>query len=615
MPFLAGYITPQDYGAKGDNTTDDTTALQSAITAAAGKSLYIPAATYKTTAALTIPINSHINIIGDGPSNSIINQTSTTANALTITDAIGITIQGLGFTGPASGSGIGLSFVLGSNANTFQCDIRDVSVGSFGSHGISIATPTLCNLVRVVSQNNGGDGFHTTSSAASTTFQDCFSNTNTAVGFNINNLSYGNFTGCAAIACGGIGYSLVNCNSVTLMSSGAQNCTGNGFDISGGFTVSLLSCYTLTNNAIGVHFGSSHLQGYVQGYYDNTPGGGATNSIKVDSGCKVTVGSNNTTTATSLDANATTHLDGNTISASGNQGTSSITANRSATSNFASFILSNNGSNQWVVGGLVNDGTQDMHIQDASSSLNSMIFEQHGAGTNIQIGSAKSFGGGVGVVGLRDAGTAPSTNPSNGGILWSLAGTPQWRASDGGSYSLTPANNFVPNDHGLSAWSYDPSMVTNASSTVSGTVYLTKINIRSTQSLNTIYYSLTAAASGVTANQNFLGLYNSSGTRVAVTAAGGIDAGLTSSGVLTGTLTSTYVAAPGTYWVAFVNNATTPAQLGRASGFSATPNANLAASAYRFAVNGTSQTSLPASITPGSNTLTGMFTFWAAVSA
>jgi hypothetical protein len=422
MPFLAGYITPQDYGAVGNGTADDTTAIQSALTAAAGKSLYFPAATYKTTAALTVPIGSHINILGDGPSNSVINQTSTTLNALTITDAIGVTIQGIGFTGPSSGSGIGISFVLGSNANTFQCDLRDISVSGFGSHGVSIATPTLCNLVRVVSQNNGGSGFNTTSSAASTTFQDCAANSNTSNGFSINNLSYGNFTGCAATSCGGIGYALTNCNSVSLISSGAQACTGNGFDISGGDTVSLLSCYTLTNNAVGVHFGSSHLQGYIQGYYDNSPGGGATNSIKVDSGCKVTVGSNTTTTATSLDANATSHLDGNTISASGNQGNSSLLANRAAVTNSASVTLATNGTNQWLAAGLVNDSTNDLHIQDSVNSVNSMIFEQHATTSNIQIGPTKSFGSGVGVLGLTNATTAPSTNPSGGLIVYGTSG-------------------------------------------------------------------------------------------------------------------------------------------------------------------------------------------------
>lgn len=615
MPFLAGYITPQDYGAVGNNVTDDTTALQSALTAAAGKSLYIPAATYKISAALTIPNGSHVTILGDGPSNSMINQTSTTANGLTITDAIGITIQGIGFTGPSSGSGIGLSFVLGSNANTFQCDIRDLSVSSFGSHGISIATPTLCNLVRVVSQNNGGSGFNTTSSAASTTFQDCAANSNTSNGFTINNLSYGNFTGCASVSDGGIGFALTNCNSVALVASGAQNCTGNGFDISGGNTVSLLSCYTLTNNAVGVHFGSSHLYGFIQGYYDNSPGGGATNSIKVDSGCRVTVGANNVTTSQSLDPNGSTRLDGGTIVAAGNGSNSNMVVNRAATTNSATYQLATNGVEQWVPGGLLNNSTNDMYFQDAVNNVTATIYEQHPVASNVQMGSAKSFGGGIGVIGITNASTNPTTNPSGGGILYGASGVPNWRASDGGSYVLAPPAEYKPFDHFFSAWTYDPIATTTSTITVSGTIYLARVVVRSQSTLNKAYIEIATAASGVTANQNFIGLYDSSGTRQAVTTAGGIDAGLATTGVLVATFASGYSAAPGFYWLALVNNATTPVTIGRATGFQTVPNANLATANLRFAINGTSQTSLPTTITPGSNTPNNNITYWGAVSS
>ncbi|GAA1978470.1 hypothetical protein [Kitasatospora viridis] len=175
----------------------------------------------------------------------------------------------------------------------------------------------------------------------------------------------------------------------------------------------------------------------------------------------------------------------------------------------------------------------------------------------------------------------------------------------------TPAGMYLPSDHGLLAWNYDPSGTSNSSATVSGTVYLAQVILRTPQTVSKAILSLTGAASGVVANQNFIGLYDSSGNRVAVTAAGALDAALTSSGTLPGTFTSPYAAAAGAYWVAFVNNATTPAQLGRASGFSSTPNANLAAAQYRYCTNGTGQTALPSSITPSSNSLANVMTFWA----
>ena len=52
MPFLAGFVTPQDYGAKGDGVTDDTAAIQAAINAVftgGGGTLFFPPATYAVT--------------------------------------------------------------------------------------------------------------------------------------------------------------------------------------------------------------------------------------------------------------------------------------------------------------------------------------------------------------------------------------------------------------------------------------------------------------------------------------------------------------------------------------------------------------------------------------
>lgn len=176
-----------------------------------------------------------------------------------------------------------------------------------------------------------------------------------------------------------------------------------------------------------------------------------------------------------------------------------------------------------------------------------------------------------------------------------------------------PGTTYLPADQGFVTWTYDPAMAANGTNTISGTVYLARVILRYSATVSKVMLSIASGAATVTANQNFVGIYDSTGTRQAVTAAGSIDSALTSAGVLTATLSTTPTLAAGMYWVAFVNNATTPAQLGRASALASTPNANLTNANYRFAVNGTSQTSLPASITPASNTVTNSFSMWAAV--
>lgn len=62
-------ISVKDFGATGDGTTDDTTAFNNALVAAAGKSLYVPAGTYLCT---TLTVYGGTTVYGDSPTTSII---------------------------------------------------------------------------------------------------------------------------------------------------------------------------------------------------------------------------------------------------------------------------------------------------------------------------------------------------------------------------------------------------------------------------------------------------------------------------------------------------------------------------------------------------------------
>jgi hypothetical protein len=82
-------VSVKDFGAVGDDTTDDTVAIQAAVNACSiGGTVYFPAGKYKITTAITI--NKPLTIYGVGPGSfinnlgSYIRQATTSANAFTL---------------------------------------------------------------------------------------------------------------------------------------------------------------------------------------------------------------------------------------------------------------------------------------------------------------------------------------------------------------------------------------------------------------------------------------------------------------------------------------------------------------------------------------------------
>lgn len=171
----------------------------------------------------------------------------------------------------------------------------------------------------------------------------------------------------------------------------------------------------------------------------------------------------------------------------------------------------------------------------------------------------------------------------------------------------------TPARHGLVAWAYDPTQNVNSTVLTSGIIYLTAVYVAAAANVTKLYAHFNAAASSVTAGQNFMGLYDSTGSRLATV---NVDSLITSTGLITATVTSTPVTAGSFYWVAQVYNATTPPSVARAAGTTgagAVANIGLTAATLRYAQNGTGQISLPTSITPSSNTAPAFAGPWAAI--
>ena len=92
-------VSVKDFGAKGDGTTDDTTAIQNAINS--GKSIYFPDGVYGITAQLNLTV-SNIQIYGNGTIKflSSFNKTSGNLYAFYVTGN-NILFEGLSFDGSA----------------------------------------------------------------------------------------------------------------------------------------------------------------------------------------------------------------------------------------------------------------------------------------------------------------------------------------------------------------------------------------------------------------------------------------------------------------------------------------------------------------------------------
>lgn len=168
-------------------------------------------------------------------------------------------------------------------------------------------------------------------------------------------------------------------------------------------------------------------------------------------------------------------------------------------------------------------------------------------------------------------------------------------------------------DFGLKSWSFDPATAAAGTVPTSGTVVMAKLYLPA-GTASAVGVSINTVGVGLTAGQNFMGLYNQAGTRVGVTA------DQTASWATVGykqipLVAPAAIAAPGFYYVAFLSNGATPAGLTRGSNTTSSTtivNLNLPADQARFTTGPAAQTTLPASITMASRTPTSQ-AYWMTV--
>ena len=132
-------ISVKDYGAVGDGNANDTTAIQAAINrviALGGGVVFVPPGTYKINAALTASASTGLSIRGVGASASVINQVTSSTDAVQFSTSTGLVIDGLGTTG----GGVALT-----SATT--CRISGCSFNSASTYGLSTTNGNGVSIV------------------------------------------------------------------------------------------------------------------------------------------------------------------------------------------------------------------------------------------------------------------------------------------------------------------------------------------------------------------------------------------------------------------------------------------------------------------------------------
>jgi len=324
------WINVLDYGATGNGSTDDTTAIQTAIDAvpSSGGTVVFPAGTYKISSALVARSNIVLAGVSDGA--SVISQSSTTNNGLTGSDITRLTIQDLTFQGPGSGSGQGIALTRVSNPATVSLDFTRVTVKYFGDTGIDLSNPIVSTFTSVTSANNGNHGWniHGVSGGAAGTscsFVSCYADTVTNAGFHIDTMAYCSFVSCAADYCG-IGYevtgsgsqgiSFTGCGTESDMNQGGGY-NGYGWKINAAISVGLWNCFTYNSPNSSVWVTGNARAVSIFGFAENAPAASATNSIVVDAGCSATLGDFSNVKPLSLAGytNVTNDTSGGTVAA------------------------------------------------------------------------------------------------------------------------------------------------------------------------------------------------------------------------------------------------------------------------------------------------------------
>lgn len=166
---------------------------------------------------------------------------------------------------------------------------------------------------------------------------------------------------------------------------------------------------------------------------------------------------------------------------------------------------------------------------------------------------------------------------------------------------------LMPSDVGYLAWNFEPDLTSGNQAPTSGQIYYMKIKVRQPVLATGVACSISTGGVTLTAGANWMGLLDSNGNRV------GLTADMTTQFASIQRLKAPFAGGPISltpqdYFGAILSNGTTPPQLQRASAQSVSVNSETVAP-FRYSLGAAAQTVLPASASPSAYTASA-FAFW-----
>lgn len=228
-------ITPEQFGAVGNGTTDDTTALQNMFNAAAAKDIYLnPAKQYKHTAVLTLSAND-VRVFGGGTLLATAEQTSEVLVSGARVTFEGITLKMSSTTQRWTEYEKMKLRVTGANFTA-----RGILIDGSAAAGVYVGGATYFRFDNCRVQNTRADGFFISEASA-----------------------YGVLTGCIADTTGDDGFSVVSYDSapvhhITNIGARVMNSQARGMSVVGGSDITYTGFTINTTVAAGLYLGTEN---------------------------------------------------------------------------------------------------------------------------------------------------------------------------------------------------------------------------------------------------------------------------------------------------------------------------------------------------------------------